>query len=68
MPVLAKQRRGDVDDGPDLFTVEELAAYFRVSDKTVRTWIRQGKIRASQIGGWRITREERDRVVREGIR
>lgn len=38
-----------------MFTVEEVARLMRVSPQTVRTWLREKKIRAVRIGRpWRI--------------
>lgn len=40
-------------------TVQEVADLFRVTTKTVRRWINQGSLPATQIGrGWRIARSD----------
>ena len=40
-------------------TVQEVAALFRVTPKTVRRWIKDGTLPALQIGrGWRIARTD----------
>lgn len=51
------------DGGPEgLLTVGEVAALYRVSPNTVRSWARNGKIPAIRPGGdWRFSR----RWVRE---
>lgn len=42
----------------ELFRVEEVAEYFGVSQRTVRTWISRGKIKAEKIiGTVRISRQ-----------
>ena len=42
----------------DLFTVQEVADMYAVSEKTVRNWIKEGKLEARRIGG-RLIRIER---------
>ena len=46
-------------DAPDdrLFTVSEVAEYFRVDPESVRRWLRDGKLLGINLGrgpGWRI--------------
>ncbi len=50
-----------------LLTVAEVAEKLRKSDETIRRWIKQKKIVASQPGGreWYITEEEFNRFMRE---
>jgi excisionase family DNA binding protein len=44
----------------DLFRVEEVAAYFSITERTVRLWIEHGKLEAiKKVGIVRITRENR---------
>jgi excisionase family DNA binding protein len=52
----------------DLMTVAEVAAELRVDQETVRRWLRDGKLRGSNLkgaGGWRIRRAEVQRFLRE---
>lgn len=43
----------------ELFTPEEAAAYLKVSPNTVRTWLRQGKLKGHKLTGgiWRISEQ-----------
>jgi excisionase family DNA binding protein len=43
-------------DDDDLLTVEDLAKRGRVSQRTVRRWIKQGKLPSIKIGGLRRVR------------
>lgn len=49
---------------PDLLTVKEYAELRRVSEETVRRWLRGGKIEATRtcqpLGHWRIPRPDND--------
>jgi len=46
--------------------VEDIATELDVSEGTVRTWIREGKIRAGKVGrDWRIPIEEYERFLQE---
>lgn len=52
----------------DFYTVEEMAAYLKVSEQTVRAWIRADKVKAVKLGrAYRIRREEVQRVATHGI-
>lgn len=45
------------------YTVKEVAAIFKVDERTVRRWIADGKVkRAYNIGAVRIPKEEVDRL------
>jgi excisionase family DNA binding protein len=47
-----------------LFTIAEVADYFHVDERTIRNWIRDGKIRAVRVGGIvRIRESEVTRLV-----
>ncbi len=50
-------------------TVPEVADYFRISEETVRRWIRGGELAVLDLGGaragYRIRRDELDRFIRE---
>lgn len=46
-------------------TIKETAAIFRVHEKTIRNWIRDGKIRAVKIKGTiRIADEEVEKLLK----
>ena len=51
-----------------LLTVLEVATQLRITPKTVRRWLRAGKLRGVRLGGkkvgWRIPQGEVDRLVR----
>ncbi len=52
----------------DLFTVEEIADYLRITKGTVWRWCRGGKLPAVKIGHqWRIRREELEQMIRPSI-
>lgn len=41
------------------FTIKEAAAFFRVSTKTIKRWIDDGKLPATKPGGhWRVSRAD----------
>ena len=48
--------------------VSEVAVRFRVSDETVRRWLRDGKLKGIRLGGtksgYRVLESEVDRVLR----
>jgi excisionase family DNA binding protein len=51
-----------------LFTVEEVAARLAVHPETVRKWIKNGQLRATNLGGragYRISRSALDQFLRE---
>ena len=51
---------------PALLTVKQVAAYFQVSERTVRRWMASGLLRSVRVGPRqvRIRRAELDRVQR----
>ena len=50
----------------EIMTVEEVAAYLKVSKNTVRRWCVKGKLPAFKIEReWRIYREDLERVIRQ---
>jgi len=55
-----------------LLTVPEVAVRLRVSEWTVRRWLRDGRISGQRIGGtragWRIRSTEVERFIGEGPR
>lgn len=55
-------------DDHDFMTIRMVAERLRVSDRTVRNWIRDGALRAVRVGprGWRIEAIELERFLRAG--
>lgn len=50
-----------------LLTVQEVAVLLRVSDESVYRLCRNGRLRATRVGGlWRIPREAVDELLRAG--
>jgi excisionase family DNA binding protein len=54
-------------DPDDLMTVGEVARRLGVSEKTVRRWQYQRKLRAVKVGGWavRYTRSSVEALIKE---
>ena len=54
-------------DEDRLLTVPEVAERLRISDYTVRKWLREGKIQGRRLGGagWRVLESEVQRFIRE---
>jgi excisionase family DNA binding protein len=56
---------------PEYMTVEDAAARIEVHPQTVRRWLRDGRMLGtliSRTAGYRIPRDEVERVLREGLR
>jgi excisionase family DNA binding protein len=51
------------DKEKDMLTVEEIAEDLRVSEGTVRRWIRQGKLPAFGLGQYRIRRGDYEKFL-----
>jgi len=53
-----------------LLTVPEVADELRVTEGTIREWLRLGKLKGTRPGGtkagWRVAREDLDRFVEAG--
>lgn len=53
-----------------ILTVAEVASRLKISQETVRIWLRQGKLRGTRPGGdrmgWRIPESEVRRVLEAG--
>ncbi len=52
-------------------TVDDAAAYLDVHPQTIRRWLRDGRLRGVMINraaGYRIPRQEVERVLVEGLR
>lgn len=56
--------------GDELLTVPEVAARLKVSEETVRRWLRDGHLRGRRIGstraGWRVLESELRRFIEDG--
>lgn len=53
---------------PDLLTVQEVAKILRISESTVRRWVRNGILTASSIGGPKQHYRFERRTLREMIK
>ena len=54
--------------GDDILTIEEVAKYLRVSERTVYDWAQKGEIPAGKIGTvWRFKRSEIEKWVNERL-
>ena len=52
----------------DILTIEEVAKYLRVSDRTVYDWAQKGEIPAGKIGTvWRFKKSELEKWVNERL-
>ena len=50
----------------EFLTVEEIAKILRVSETTVRTWIREKKLRGAKFGrDYRVLKTDFDKFVKE---
>jgi excisionase family DNA binding protein len=50
----------------EFYTTEELAEYLKLSEQTIRSWIRQGKVKSLKFGrAHRIPAEEVQRLLKE---
>lgn len=58
------------DHRPGLLTVQQAAAHFQVQDRTIRTWISEGKMKATKLGARaiRIPRSEIAYISKHGLR
>ena len=49
---------------PEVMTVAEAAAYLRTSVKSVRDWLREGKLPGVKLGTfWRLRKSELDKLL-----
>lgn len=46
----------------EFYTIAEAAALFCVSDRTIRNMIKDGRLAAAKVGGWRIPAAEIERL------
>ena len=54
--------------GDDILTIEEVAKYLRVSERTVYDWAQKGEIPAGKIGTvWRFKKSEIENWVNEKL-
>jgi DNA binding domain, excisionase family len=61
-------RRGDKALADDILTIEEVAKYLRVSERTVYDWAQKGEIPAGKIGTvWRFKKDEIEKWVNERL-
>lgn len=55
-----------------LLTVRDVAEQLKLHPETVRNWLREGRLRGTQLGGtkagWRIPPSEVRRIVAEGFK
>lgn len=52
----------------ELYNFKDVATILDVSTRTVHAWNADGKIKAVKIGReWKVSREEVDRIKREGV-
>lgn len=59
---------GDSTMADDILTIEEVAKYLRVSERTVYDWAQKGEIPAGKIGTvWRFKKEEIEKWVNERL-
>jgi len=47
-----------------LYTLEEVAKYLRVSERTLFRYIKSGKLRAYRIGQWRISGKDLNKFLK----
>src|SRR5574344_1240332 len=63
-----KYRTGDKLLADDILTIEEVAKYLRISERTVYDWAQKGEIPAGKIGTvWRFKKDEIERWVNERL-
>ncbi len=57
-----------MDQGQDVMTVEEVAIYLRVSDRTVYNWAKNGEIPSGKLGStWRFSRKAVEHWVHDRL-
>ncbi|WP_349570254.1 helix-turn-helix domain-containing protein [Azotobacter salinestris] len=57
-----------IETGLDILTLTEVAAYLRVTKRTLYRLAQEGQLPAFKLGGtWRFRREELDRWITENI-
>ena len=68
MQTVVKCRTGDRALADDILTIEEVAKYLRVSERTVYDWAQKGEIPAGKIGTvWRFKKDEIEKWVNERL-
>ncbi len=56
-----------MDTRPEILTVEETAEFLRVSERTIRRMLKDGRLQGIDLGGvWRISREELEQFIKRG--
>ena len=54
------------DKGMDIMTVEEVAAYLKMSPQVIRRWLREKKLPGVKIGKeWRIDKQAIDDMLKQ---
>jgi len=47
-----------------LYTLDEVAKYLRVSERTLFRYIKKGKLRAYRIGQWRVSEKDLNKFLK----
>jgi transcriptional repressor of dcmA and dcmR len=63
MPTQSRSTTDETNTPPPLWTLEEVAAYLRVSPATVRRWTNTGLLSCYRVGGNRERRFDREAVL-----
>lgn len=48
----------------DLYTPQEVAKILKVHHRTVLRYIKEGKLKATKIGQWRIKKEDLNKLIK----
>jgi len=60
---------GEIGTQPQIMTVEEVATYLRVSERTIYDWAQKGELPAGKLGNtWRFLRSEVDQWVNSRLK
>ena len=66
---MSRGDNGGTGTGSEIMTLEEVAAYLRLTPQTIYKWAQEGKIPAAKLGKeWRFRRSILDRWVDEQMR
>lgn len=66
---MSRGDNGGKGTGSEIMTLEEVAAYLRLTPQTIYKWAQEGKIPAAKLGKeWRFRRSILDRWVDEQMR
>lgn len=47
----------------EIYSAQEVAELMGVKPRSVYRWIREGRLQASKLGGWKITRENLEEAM-----